>query len=197
MNDWERTLFKSIGLSRISKIIPQIPDVTPSPVKEALLGTMLPSLHYLAIVATLDEALAEYVEINNVPWPNKTKRDLFNRIKVVSGVVSGIDAVVLQEIRERRNVIAHEPDSTLSRPVTWEELDGAIGCVCFAMKELGLIGDTPQIIAFCERTPELFLNELGSSGERMRHKFIVGAKLNDEVFLEFSREISYFPPGHP
>jgi hypothetical protein len=197
VNDWERTLFKSIGLSRISRIIPQISDVTPSPVKEALLGSMLPSLHYLAIVATLDEALAEYVEIHNVPWPNKTKRDLFNRIKVVSGVVSSIDAVVLQEIRKRRNVIAHEPDSILSRPVTWEELDGAIGCVCLAMKELGLIGDTPQIVAFYERTPELFPNELGPSGERMRHKFIVGAKINDKVCMEFSHEISYFPPSHP
>jgi hypothetical protein len=157
---------------------------------------MLPSLHYLAAVATLDEALADYIEINNVPWPNKTKRNLFNRIKVVSGVVSSSDAVVLQEIRERRNVIAHEPDSILSHPVTWDELDRAIDCVCRAMKELGLIGHTPQIVAFYERTPELFLNELGPSGERMRHKFTVGAKLNDEVFMEFSREISYFPPGH-
>lgn len=197
MNDWERTLFKSMRLSCISRIIPQVPDVTPSPVKGALLGTMLPSLHYLTIVATLDEALAEYVEINNVPWPNKIKRDLFNRIKVVSGVVSSIDAVVLQEIRERRNVIAHEPDSILSRPVTWEELDGAIGCICRAMKELDLIGGTPRIVPFYERTPELFLNELGPSGERMRHKFIVGAKINDEVFMEFSPEISYFPPSQP
>jgi hypothetical protein len=65
------------------------------------------------------------------------------------------------------------------------------------MKELGIIGDTPQIGAIYERTPELFLNELGPSGERMRHKFIVGAKLNDEVCMEFSREISYFPPSHP
>lgn len=196
MNKWEQTLFKSIGLSRISRIIPQIPDVTPSPVKGALLGTMLPSLHYLAIVATLDEALEEYIDVSNIPWPNKTKRDLFNRIKVISGIVCRIDAVALQAIRERRNLIAHEPDSILSRPVIWDELDNAIGCVCRSMQELGLIGDTPQIVAFYERTPELFLNELGPSGERMRHKHIVGAKLNNEVFMEFSNEISYFPLGH-
>jgi hypothetical protein len=65
------------------------------------------------------------------------------------------------------------------------------------MQELGLIGDTPQIVAFYERTPELFLSELGPSGERMRHKYIIGAKLNDEVFMEFSHEISYFPLGYP
>lgn len=196
MNKWEQTLFKSIGISHIARIIPQIPDVTPSPVKGALLGMMLPSLHYLAIVGILDEALAEYLEVKNIPWPNKTKRDLFNRIKVVSGVVSRIDTIVLQMIRERRNVIAHEPDSILSRPVTWDELDIAISHVCRSIQELGLINDTPPIVAFYERIPELFPNELGPSGERIRHKYIVGAKLNDEVFMEFSQEILYFPLGH-
>ena len=129
MNDWERTFIQEYWVVTYLENYSADSGRHSHPVKGALLETMLPSLHYLVIVATLDEALAEYVEINNVPWPNKTKRDLLNRIKVVSGVVSGIDAVVLQEIRERRNVIAHEPDSILSRPVTWEELDGAIGCV--------------------------------------------------------------------
>ena len=197
MNKWERTLFKSIGISRISRIIPQIPDVTPSPVKGALLGTMLPSLHYLALVATLDEALSEYLEVNNIPWPNKTKRDLFNRINVVSSVVHNLVAVVIQKIRERRNSIAHEPDSIFSNPVTWGELDEAIEHICSAMKEMGLISVIPQIDAFYERIPELFPNELGPNGERMRHQYTIGAKLNNEVFLEFSHEISCFPPSHP
>jgi len=192
MNNWERALFKSIGMSRISRIIPQIPDITPSPVKGALLSTMLPSLHYLAIVAMLDEALAEYVEVNNI----STMPNLLGRINAVSSVVSSIDAAMLQEIRERRNSIAHEPDSILSRPVTWDELDEAIGHVCRSIKQLGLIGDTPQIVAFYERTPELFLDELGPNGERIRHKYTIGAKINDEVFMEFSHEISFFPPDN-
>lgn len=197
MNDWEQTLVKTIGLSHISRIIPQIPDITPSPVKGALLGRMLPSLHYLAVVATLDEALADYVEVKNVPWPKKTKRDLFNLIRVVSAAVMGIDAVLLQEIRVRRNLIAHEPDSILSHPVTWEELDGAIGCVCRSMKELGIIGEIPQIEAFYERVPELFPDEPGPNGERIRHKFTVGATLNHEVYMRFTHEIAYFPPAAP
>ena len=195
MNDWERRLFQAIGLSRISQVIPQIPDVTPSPVKGVLLGTMLPALHYLPIVATLDDALAEYIDVNAIPWPNKTKRDLFNRINVVSGVVQTIDAGALQLIRQRRNEIAHEPDLILSRPVSWAELEDAIGCICRAMRELNLIGEIPQIAAFYQRTPELFLDKLGPRGERIRHEFTVGAKLNDEVFLEFSHGVSYFPPG--
>ena len=96
MNDWERSLFQGIGISRISKIVPQIPDITPSPVKGSILSIMLPSLHYIAIVATLDEALMEYIEIHDIPWPSRTKRDLFNRINVVSGVVPNINAPKLQ-----------------------------------------------------------------------------------------------------
>jgi len=197
MNDCERTLFQSIGIARIGRTIPRISDTLPSPVKGAILGRMLPSLHYLVIIATLDEALIEYIEANNIPWPKKTKRDLFNRIKVLSNVVPTINADVLQEIRERRNSIAHEPDSILSRPVTWEELDKTINGVCCSMKELGLIRNIPQIVAFYERTPELFPKELGPDGERIRHKHTIGAKLDDEVFIEFTHEISCLPLSHP
>ena len=190
-------MFQGIGLSRISQIIPQIPDVTPSPVKGVLLGTLLPALHYLPLVATFDEALAEYIDVNTIPWPNKTKKDLFNRINVVSGVVSTIDATALQAVRDRRNEIAHDPDLILSRPVSWDELEEATGCICRAMRELSLIGDIPQIYAFYERTPEFFVNDLGPHGERIRHEFTVGAKLNNQVFLKFSHGVSYFPPNHP
>jgi hypothetical protein len=171
VNDWERRLFRGIGLSRISQLIPQIPDVTPSPVKGVLLGTMLPSLHYLAIVATLDEALDEYIEVITVPWPKKTKRDLFNRINVVSCVIPTIDAIALQAIRKRRNQIAHEPDLVLSHPVSWDELEEAIGCICPSVRDLGLIREIPQITAFFQRVPELFLSELGPRGECIRHQF--------------------------
>ena len=107
MTDWQLTLFKSIGMARISKIIPQIPDVTPSPVKGALLEVTLPSLHYLAIVSTLDEALSAYIDTQNIPWPPNTKRDFFNRINIATEAVPSIDSVSLHEIREQRNLIAH------------------------------------------------------------------------------------------
>ena len=59
---------------------------------------------------------------------------------------------------------------------------------------MGLIESSPKIVAFYERNPALFLDELGPSGERIRHTHRVGAKVNDEVFLEYSSEIAYFPP---
>lgn len=194
VTDWESTLFKSIGMACISKIISRVPDVTPSPVKGALLALTLPSLHYLTIVSILDEGLSEHIDSKKLPWPPKTKHDLFNRINVVAAAVPTINPDLLHEIRERRNKIAHEPDSVLSRPLTWEQLDQAITGVCQTIKELGLIGTVPRIDAFFERTPQLFPNELGPNGERIRHSFLIGAKLNDEVFISFTHDISYFPP---
>ena len=57
MNKWERALFKRIGMPQISRLIPQIPDVSPSPVKGALLGTMLPNLERMT-EPQLEEFLA-------------------------------------------------------------------------------------------------------------------------------------------
>ena len=196
MSEWEARLFRDIGLSRISQLIPRIPDVSPSPVKEALLGTLLPGLHYLQVVATLDDALDEYIDRTAIPWPSKAKRDLFNRISVVAGAVLTVDPGPLHRIRERRNEMAHEPERIFASPISWAELDDAIDCVCRTMKELGLICEVPQIVAFCDRTPQMFLRELGPEGERIRYEFTVGAKLNDEVFLESSFGVSYFPPKH-
>ena len=70
----------------------------------------------------------------------------------------------------------------------------AITLICHTMKELDLIRDIPNIIAFYERTPQLFLDELGPNGERIRHSFTVGAKLNDETFISYNRDVLYFPP---
>lgn len=161
MADLGSTLFKNIGMARISKIIPQIPDVTPSPVKAGLLALTLPSLHYLAIVSTLDDGLADYIEAKGIPWPPKTKRDLYNRINVVARFVTTIDSAELHKIRERRNKIAHEPDSVFVCPLTWDELDIAITLICHTMKELDLIHDIPNITAFYKRTPQLFPDKLG------------------------------------
>ena len=63
------------------------------------------------------------------------------------------------------------------------------------MKELGFIREIPNIEAFFERTPELFPDELGPNGERVRHNFTVGAKLNDNVFISFSHDVAYYPPA--
>ena len=194
MTDLESTLLKSIGMARISKIIPQVPDVTPSPVKGRLLALTLPSLHYLAIVSTLDDGLADYIKVKNIPWPPKKKRDLRNHIDVVAKFVTTIDFAGLHKMRERRNKIAHEPNSVLVYQLTWEQLDTAITLICHTMKELDLIHEIPNIIAFYERVPQLFSDKLGPNGERIRHSFTIGAKLEDKTFISYNLDVSYFPP---
>jgi len=194
MIDWENMLFQSIGLSRISRIIPQIPDITPSPIKGALINIMLPSFHYLEIVTVLDEALTEYIVSKNIHWPKNKKRDLFNRINLVSIILPIINADQLQSIRERRNAFAHEPRLVFTNPITWDEYNLAEECICKAMKEMNFIKDIPNISAFFQRNPALYLDELGPEGEVIRHEFIIGANLNETAFMEFKQGISYFPP---
>lgn len=197
MTQSARCLYKAIGLARIAQIIPTIPDPASSPVKGALLGLMLPGVHFLNLVSVLDEALCDYLELKGIPWPPNTKPNLFNRINIVSKFVQELNAARLHQIREMRNSIAHSLDTSQDQAITWISLDEAIKVIAEAFLVMELIMSTPQIVAFYEREPTLFLDELGPNGERMRHKHRIGAKINDEVFLEYSNEISYFPPEAP
>lgn len=197
MTDWENALCRAIAFARITQIIPNITDPLQSPVKGALVGLMLPGLHLLTIVSVLDEALADYVEVKDVPWPPKTRKDLFNRIDVISKEVTGLDAARLHHIREMRNAVAHQSDASQSLAVNWESLEQAIATIVDTFVTLGMIEVAPCIVGFYERDPTLFLDEPGPNGERMRHRHRVGAKVNDRVFLEYSHEIAYFPPNAP
>ena len=197
MSHLSSSLYKAIGLARIAKLIPTVHDPSESPVKGALLGLMLPSLHLLTLVSVLDEALCEYIEIKNIPWPSGKRWDLCNRLDVVSNFLPGLNADRLHQIRKVRNSIAHSGQTSRDQPITWTILDDAIVEIAQSFVVMGLIESSPKIVAFYERNPALFLDELGPSGERIRHTHRVGAKVNDEVFLEYSSEIAYFPPQTP
>jgi hypothetical protein len=96
-----------------------------------------------------------------------------------------------------RNSIAHSLGTTHDPTITWASLDDAITGIAEAFVAMGLIESTPEIVAFYERKPTLFLEKLGPNGERMRHTHHIGAKMNEAVFLEYSSEIAYFPPQAP
>ena len=145
----------------------------------------------------MDEALSDYIEDKGIPWPAKTKRDLFNRINVVSKFVPTLPTVRLHRIREMRNCIAHSLGAAQDQTVTWAWLDDAMTGIAEAFAAMELIESTPEIVAFYERKPTLFLDELGPSGERMRHAHHIGARMNDAILLEYSSEIAYFPPQAP
>lgn len=132
-----KSLFRAIAFARIAAVIPNIPDPSASPVKGALMALMLPGIHLLTLVSVLDDALAEYIDLKNIPWPSKTKRDLFNRIEVVSAVVVGIGSTDLQRVREMRNAVAHPSDASTLQSVTWAALTEAIDIVLKAFLALG------------------------------------------------------------
>lgn len=182
---------------RIAKLIPTVHDPSQSPVKDALLGLMLPSLHLLTLVSVLDDALCEYIEIKNIPWPSEKRRDLCNRLDVVANFLPGLNVDRLHQIRKMRNSIAHSGHTSRDQAITWTMLDDAIVEIAQSFIVMGYMESSPKIVAFYERNPTLFLDELGASGERMRHAHRIGAKVNDAVFLEYSSEIAYFPPKAP
>jgi hypothetical protein len=197
MTDPAGTIIKSIALARISRVIPQIADGTPSPVKGAILDKLLPSLHFLAIVSSLDNALTEYVQLKCIPWPSKTKQDLSNRIDVVSASLP-IDAVSLHRIRRRRNEIAHEPESVITASITWTELDSASNQILKATKAMGFINELPTVTVSYERIPTIFPDELGPNGARIKHRHVIGAKCDDTTVLNFPTKFHTFrPAGNP
>jgi hypothetical protein len=176
-------------------MIPNIADPLPSPVKGALLNASLPSVHLLAVVAILDDALSDYIESAELPWPPKTRRDLCNRIKVVAAALPGIDAVRLQEVRHIRNSVAHPRTGESAETVDWACLDSVIETVGTALVAMKCMNSVPDVRAGYERTPTLYPKELGPNGERVRHKHRVVATRDGREFLEYVTEVSYGPPG--
>ena len=191
----EEAYLRCVGLARIARMIPGIADPLPSPVKGALLNASLPSVHLLAVVAVLDDALSDFIEAAGLPWPPKTKRDLHNRICLAATAVPGINEDRLQEIRELRNSVAHPKPGEGLPVVDWSSLDSAIAAIGDALVAMKRMDKVPDVRAGYEHTPTLFLNELGPNGELMRHKHRVFATRDGREFLEYISEIAYSPPG--
>jgi hypothetical protein len=193
MIDISNTLLKTVGLSKISHDVLLMPGDSATPVKGQLLGMILPSQHFLAIVGLLDETLKEYIINKNVSWPKDKKQNLKNRIDVVSSIIPTLNLTQLQCIRLRRNEIAHEPNITLTNPITWDEYDQAVDNICSAVRDMGFISEIPNISSSWERTPTLYLDELGPEGERIRFNYLFRAKLDEEVFMEYRQTVLNFP----
>jgi hypothetical protein len=193
MHPLAQTLYQSIAFAQIAKIIPRIPDPLPSPVKGELINWMMPGVHLLTLVSVLDQALEEYANENDVAWPPKTKRDLFNRINVLSGHIPALDKEGLHRVRELRNRIAHPTGISAHASVKWSDIDVVVDVATRTVLTLGFDQCTRKIEAFFERTPTLYLDELGPNGERVKHSHRIGATIDNEVFLEYEVEVSHFP----
>lgn len=183
--------YRIVALAKVAMIIPVIPDPQSSPVKGELLSLVLPSIYILALISVLDEALDDYIEDNALNWPPKTKRDLHNRIELVSRHLPTIDGSALHKARRVRNEVAHEVDGLVGGKFSWDEVEECIDAISGAFTAMKVHSEMPEVSSFYERTPTLFLDEPGPNNERMIHRFVVGAKLNAENFLEYENQVSY------
>lgn len=93
------------------------------------MDTFIPTMSLIYLVAILDDALGEYIQING----SGSAKDLCQRINLLAGLGLLKDSARLHAIRKRRNDCAHEPDEFIK----WEEFDS---CYEDTRRELSHLG---------------------------------------------------------
>jgi hypothetical protein len=83
----------------------------------------------------------------------------------------------LHDIRDRRNLLAHEVSAT----VAWENLDADLNTVENELQHLGFVGDRPDYKYFGERSAVRGCDEPGIA---FAQDFRFGIKCNDRVTME-------------
>lgn len=192
--NFDKQWLETISLSRVSKGLPSISDPLLSHIKGKYTNTLLPALHFVAVVALMDEALGSMIDAT-IGWPKKSKRDLYNKIERVKVKFPCVKESELHKIRERRNELAHEPLKAIKRPVSWDELESAIDCIGNTLMLLGVISSIPQIEFFWKRDVQTYPDQLGPSGERLRYHYYVGVKVNGNETVIWEESVLCFPPS--
>ncbi len=192
--NFNKQWFETISMLRISEGLPSISDPISSHIKGKYTNTLLPALHFIGVVSLMDEALGSVIDATR-GWPKKRKRDLYNKIKIVKGEFPSINESELHKIRERRNELSHEPLKAIKSPVLWDELESAISCIGNTLMLLGAINSLPQIEFFWKRDVEMFPDQLGPSGERLKYHYYVGARVNGDETVIWEESVLCFPPS--
>jgi hypothetical protein len=116
--------------------------------RNPVLEKMLPSLLHIKMVSILDEALANKIAEDSLPFPKSYRHTLEGRISLArdSGLIKNGD--ILHVIRKRRNRTAHD----ISAKVTWDQLDDDILEVHKVLQSLVASGELPNFQVSAERT---------------------------------------------
>ncbi|MCB0159099.1 MAG: hypothetical protein KDD83_13275 [Caldilineaceae bacterium] len=113
-----------------------------------MLDEMLPSLLYIKAVAILDLALREFISVRGLKIPRKLGRDsLHTRLKFLNTQSLVVNYVVLKEVKDLRNLVAHQAREKIS----WGRLETDIGHIEEELIYLGFIGEVPAYEFFAER----------------------------------------------
>ena len=127
--------------------------------RNPLLDFLLPSLLYVKMVAVLDEALKTYMRDNGYSLPKAYKRSLHGRIEFLNDQSELANYTSLHEIRDIRNLLAHESSET----TTWVSLSTDLDTVEKELQHLEFITDRPEYKYFGERSAMAVQAARGSS----------------------------------
>ena len=147
--------------------------------RNPLLDYLLPSLLYVKMVAILDEALIFFISDRGLKVPKKYRGSLDGRIECLNDQSLIANYTSLHEVRELRNLLAHE----VSETTTWDNLQADLGTVEDELQHLGFVGDRPKCEYFGERSA---MRECDEPGVAFAQDFRVGIKCNDRVTLDIS-----------
>lgn len=148
LKSWERFHQEAL-LAANYHMAPRRTEIQSNQIPNPVLDRLLPSVLFLRMVSILDEALDFYIDEQNIQWPAKKKRDLYNKIDVLGDSVALKDRGQCHHIREKRNALAHNPGEF----VQWSELYNHLNAIELELKNLRLVGDRPRYAWFAAVTP--------------------------------------------
>ena len=150
-----------------------------------LIDKILPSLLFMRVTSIFDEGLELYIKTESITMPRKKyRKDLNGRISVLSDLGVLENSNTLHNIRDRRNVVAHEKNSN----VGWNQLSQDISEIEKTLQILNLIGERPHLECYGERSPIRWLdNHPEIAGTET---LCFGVKENGISAFEFSWEVT-------
>ena len=123
-----------------------VPNLSP---RNPVLDAMLSSLLHVKLVAILDEALIEYLEIKSLVVPKKSYgNSLYGRICFLGDNGALKSAGDLHAVRDRRNSVAHESQEHTD----WVTLETDSRIVEGELQYLGFVGPRPDYEFFATRS---------------------------------------------
>lgn len=145
--------------------------------RNPLLDYLLPSLLYVKLAVILDEALMFFIDHRNFIVPKKYRESLHGRIEFLEDQRMIANCSALHDIRDRRNLLAHEVSAT----ITWEDLDADLDTVENELQHLGFVGDRPDYKYFGERS---VMKECDEPGIAFAQDFRFGIKCDNRVTMD-------------
>ena len=169
-------------------------------VSQLILNAIVPSLCYIRTVSFFDEALAQFVDDNQLD--SKTYRNnLDGRLQLLNARSKIKNFEKMISIKNRRNHLAHRsavPESYAQVSISWADVDEVIDAIEAELQNLGLIDQRPNFNFFSDRRSDIYPEEFhpDKPGVRLTQHYTFGIKEDEQIVLEFRQSYDIFAPGY-